>query len=179
MKGLLGKKYAAASKKKKVKRDKGKNLLLCHKKFFMTMSDNKRDVFIHIIIQSFSLFAEQVCEERSRLDKRDKRKARRRAIKTKSKKEKEKDEKAPRGSSINHKKPGQCFQVNMFYCVTFYHIASLCIILLPSLGCGDILFLRQSPSLPPVQKRFRQPEPVKKVKRKSRSKIGQKDKEKV
>ena len=133
----------------------------------MTMSDNNTDVFIHVI-QSFSIFAEQVYEERSRLDK--KRKARRREVKTKSKKEKEEDEKVPRGSSINHKKLGQCFQVNMFYCVTFYHIASLCIILLPSLGCGDILFLRQSPSLPPVQKRFRQPEPVKKVKTKSWSK---------
>ena len=93
----------------------------------MTMSDNKRDVFIHII-QSFSFFAEQVYEERSRLDKRDKRKARRREVKTKSKKEKEKDEEAPRGSSINHKKLGQCFQVNMFYyllsyCITLYHIA--------------------------------------------------------
>ena len=129
----------------------------------MTMSDNNTDVFIHVI-QSFSIFAEQVYEERSRLDK--KRKARRRAIKTKSKKKTEKDEEAPRGSSINHKKLGQCFQVNMFYyilsnCITLYHIVS------PSLGCGDILFLRQSPSLPPVQKRFRQPEPVKKVKTKS------------
>ena len=129
MKGLLGKKYAAASKKKKVKRDKGKNLLLCHKKFFMTMSDNNTDVFIHIIIQSFSLFAEQVCEERSRLDK--KRKARRRAIKTKSKKKTEKDEEAPRGSSIIHKKLGQCFQVNMFYyvlsyCITLHHFVSYC-----------------------------------------------------
>ena len=48
MKGLLGKKYAAASKKKKVKRDKGNNLLQCHETFFMTMSDNNTDVFIHI-----------------------------------------------------------------------------------------------------------------------------------
>ena len=127
MKGLLGKKYAAASKKKKVKRDKGNNLLQCHETFFMTMSDNNTNKFIHII-QSFSFFAEQVYEERSRLDERDKRKARRRAIKTKSKKEKEEDEEAPRGSSIIHKKLGQCFQVNMFYfvlsyCFTLYHIA--------------------------------------------------------
>ena len=100
-----------------------------------------------------------MAEERPRSKKRAKGKGDQRGeVKTKSEEEEEDDAEARRSNWIRHKRQRYCLRVcvTSSYCFSNFHDG------------GQSLYFRRITSLPPVQKKFRQPEPIKKVQRSSK-----------